>query len=46
VLGVVVSGAGCVFIQVTSFSINWWMGVISVIMTFFLSVVPAGDGRD
>ena len=39
VLGVVVSGAGCVFIQVTSFSINWWMGVISVIMTFFLSVV-------
>jgi len=39
VLGVLLSGAGCVFIQVVSFSINWWMGVLSVIMTFFLGIV-------
>jgi OPT family oligopeptide transporter len=38
-LGVVVSGAGIVAVQMLSFSISWWMGTLSVIMTFFLSVV-------
>jgi putative OPT family oligopeptide transporter len=28
-----------VAIQVISFSIHWWMGIVSVLMTFFLAVV-------
>lgn len=39
VAGVLVAGTGCVTIQVISFSIHWWMGVLSVIMTFFLALV-------
>jgi OPT family oligopeptide transporter len=39
VLGILASAAGIVFIQETSFSITWWMGICSVLMTFFLSVV-------
>ncbi len=39
VAGIVVAGAGCVFLQVVSFSIAWWMGIISVLLTFFLSIV-------
>ncbi|MFZ2448695.1 MAG: OPT family oligopeptide transporter [Syntrophobacteraceae bacterium] len=38
-LGVIVSGAGIVTVQVVSFSIDWWMGAVSVFMTFFLAVV-------
>jgi OPT family oligopeptide transporter len=37
--GVAVAASGIVLIQTTSFSISWWMGSISVLMTFFLSVV-------
>ncbi len=37
--GLIVSGIGIVAIQVFDFSISWWMGALSVIMTFFLSVV-------
>jgi uncharacterized oligopeptide transporter (OPT) family protein len=37
--GVLCSGFGVVWIQVVSFSIPWWMGVLSVLMTFFLAVV-------
>jgi OPT family oligopeptide transporter len=37
--GVALATAGIVAIQVASFSIIWWMGLISVFMTFFLSVV-------
>jgi putative OPT family oligopeptide transporter len=38
-LGMVSAAIGVVSIQVVDFSIHWWMGVISVIMTFFLAVV-------
>ena len=31
--------AGIVSIQVVSFSIHWWMGMLSVLMTFFLAIV-------
>ncbi len=37
--GVVAAGIGVVAIQVVSFSIHWWMGAFSVLMTFFLAVV-------
>ena len=37
--GLIVSGIGIVTVQVFDFSISWWMGALSVIMTFFLSVV-------
>ncbi|MGA2402156.1 MAG: OPT family oligopeptide transporter [Syntrophobacteraceae bacterium] len=37
--GLAVSGVGIVAVQVLGFSITWWMGALSVIMTFFLSVV-------
>jgi OPT family oligopeptide transporter len=39
VAGIAVSGIGIVAVQVFDFSISWWMGALSVIMTFFLSVV-------
>lgn len=38
-LGSVAATIGVVSIQVIGFSIHWWMGAISVIMTFFLAVV-------
>lgn len=37
--GIAVSGAAIVAVQVVSFSVDWWMGALSVFMTFFLSVV-------
>lgn len=37
--GVIVSGIGIVAVQAISFSIDWWMGALSVFMTFFLAVV-------
>jgi len=37
--GLAVSGIGIVAVQVFDFSITWWMGTLSVIMSFFLSVV-------
>ncbi len=39
IAGLIVSGIGIVAVQVVYFSISWWMGALSVIMTFFLSVV-------
>ena len=38
-LGMATATCGVVAIQVISFSIHWWMGIISVLMTFFLAVV-------
>jgi uncharacterized oligopeptide transporter (OPT) family protein len=38
-LGMAVATLGVVTIQVVSFSIHWWMGIISVLMTFFLAIV-------
>ncbi len=37
--GMIAAAIGVVAIQVISFSIHWWMGVISVLMTFFLALV-------
>ncbi len=39
IIGIVVAGIGVVCIQVVSFSIHWWMGIFSVLMTFFLAIV-------
>ncbi|MCC6158503.1 MAG: OPT/YSL family transporter [Deltaproteobacteria bacterium] len=39
VAGVAVATIGVVAIQIISFSISWWMGLISVFMSFFLAVV-------
>jgi len=39
VLGLGVASAGVVAIQVVQFSIHWWMGCLSVLMTFFLAIV-------
>jgi OPT family oligopeptide transporter len=38
-LGMAVATVGVVSIQVISFSIHWWMGIASVVMTFFLALV-------
>jgi OPT family oligopeptide transporter len=38
-LGTAAATCGVVAIQVISFSIHWWMGIVSVLMTFFLAVV-------
>jgi OPT family oligopeptide transporter len=37
--GMAVATAGVVILQVLSFSIRWWMGIASVLLTFFLAVV-------
>ena len=37
--GIALSACGIVLIQELRFSIHWWMGVISVIMAFFLAIV-------
>ncbi len=37
--GTTVAMIGIVSIQVISFSIHWWMGTLSVLMTFFLALV-------
>jgi OPT family oligopeptide transporter len=39
ILGMATATIGVVTIQVIIFSIHWWMGIISVLMTFFLSLV-------
>jgi OPT family oligopeptide transporter len=38
-MGMTAATIGVVTIQVLSFSIHWWMGIISVLMTFFLAIV-------
>ncbi|HPM75864.1 MAG TPA: OPT family oligopeptide transporter [bacterium] len=39
ILGVLFSGLGCMAILAISFSVSWWMGALSVVMTFFLGIV-------
>jgi OPT family oligopeptide transporter len=41
ILGSGVAGLGCVVLGHLFFGIVWWMGVLAVILTFFLSVVAA-----
>ncbi len=38
-MGIAAAAVGVVCIQVISFSIHWWMGIFSVLMTFFLAIV-------
>jgi uncharacterized oligopeptide transporter (OPT) family protein len=38
-LGFLVTGIAAVFLQVTFFGIHWWMGVLAVVMSFFLAIV-------
>lgn len=37
--GFATAGIGLVILQILSFSIHWWVGALSVILTFFLAVV-------
>jgi OPT family oligopeptide transporter len=39
IVGVTVATIGVVCVQVTSFSIHWWMGAASVLISFFLAIV-------
>ncbi|MDQ7824200.1 MAG: OPT family oligopeptide transporter [Candidatus Eremiobacteraeota bacterium] len=39
IIGVIVVGAYCVYLQTTMFQIHWWMGVLAVLLSFVLSIV-------
>jgi OPT family oligopeptide transporter len=38
-IGVAITGLAAVILQMWFFGIHWWMGVIAVIMSFFLAIV-------
>jgi uncharacterized oligopeptide transporter (OPT) family protein len=38
-IGLLLVGAGAVFLQIRFFSIHWWMAILAVIMSFFLAIV-------
>ncbi|MFN9372243.1 MAG: OPT family oligopeptide transporter [Planctomycetaceae bacterium] len=40
-IGTLVSGAACVFLGTYLFQVEWWMGIIAVLLTFLLSIVAA-----
>jgi len=41
VIGTLVTGTACVVLGHLFFGISWWMGVVAVLVTFFLSIVAA-----
>jgi putative OPT family oligopeptide transporter len=41
VWGVVLSGTACVILGSVFFEIKWWMGVIAVLLTFFLALIAS-----
>ncbi|MFM7243064.1 MAG: OPT family oligopeptide transporter [Planctomycetaceae bacterium] len=41
VAGTLASGAACVILGHWLFGITWWMGILAVLVTFFLSIVAA-----
>jgi uncharacterized oligopeptide transporter (OPT) family protein len=41
VAGTLASGAACVILGHWLFDITWWMGILAVLVTFFLSIVAA-----
>ena len=41
IAGTLVSGAACVLLGHWLFGITWWMGILAVVVTFFLSIVAA-----
>ncbi len=38
-IGVVITGIAAVILQMWFFGIHWWMGIIAVVMSFFLAIV-------
>lgn len=45
-VGAVVTGIAVVLLLTFIFSIHWWMGVIAVVLTFFLAAVTARVGAE
>jgi putative OPT family oligopeptide transporter len=41
VVGTTLAGTACVILGHIIFGISWWMGVLAVVVTFFLSIVAA-----
>lgn len=41
IVGTLVTGTACVLLGHLFFGIGWWMGVVAVLVTFFLSIVAA-----
>jgi putative OPT family oligopeptide transporter len=41
VTGTAVSGLGCMLVLHYAFQTSWWMGLVAVVMTFFLAIVAA-----
>ena len=41
VVGTLTSGTACVVLGHLFFGITWWMGILAVVVTFFLSIVAA-----
>ena len=39
--GTAVSGLGCIMVLHYAFQTSWWMGMVAVILTFFLAIVAA-----
>lgn len=39
VIGVIITGGACLWIQQAVFGISWWMAIIGVVLTFFLCIV-------
>lgn len=37
--GTVISGLGCIAVLYFAFGTSWWMGIIAILMTFFLALV-------
>ncbi|OGR72025.1 MAG: hypothetical protein A2089_12060 [Elusimicrobia bacterium GWD2_63_28] len=41
VTGTALSGLGCMLVLHYAFNTSWWMGLVAVVMTFFLAIVAA-----
>lgn len=41
VTGTAVAGLGCIMVLHYAFQTSWWMGLVAVVMTFFLAIVAA-----
>ena len=39
--GTAISGLGCIMVLHYAFQTSWWMGLVAVILTFFLAIVAA-----
>lgn len=41
ITGTALSGLGCIIVLHRAFQTSWWMGIVAVVMTFFLAMVAA-----